>query len=198
VAVFAVSAADAEVQAPNQNRSLGAIVGPTAARLAELQAEGNEGPFFVTWFPDGWTIGAQGYGLLNELLRRDFDVRAHIANRPGSTRYHVMDPDAATIEVHVATGRDIQRWQTDASYEEITYFDPRTDAERAEFEDLRTQVINDLEAIGRDDFARAVDENLFSLGIEPRVPEAIRDRISRMIDLGMPTAVFLGPPSGTA
>ena len=101
---FVAKAADADVQAPRQNESLGAIVAPTAAALAQLEREGTRGPYFLTWFPDAWTIGAEGYGLLNELTRLGFDVKAHPVNRPGSTRYHVMDPGAATTEVHVATG----------------------------------------------------------------------------------------------
>jgi hypothetical protein len=195
---FVGKAADADVQAPRQNASLGAIVGPTAARLAALEAEGERGPYFLTWFPDGWTIGAQGYGLLNELTRLGFDVKAHVVNRPGSTRYHVMDPSEATIEVHVATGRDIARWQADGRYEQVAYIDPRPPADRAEFEALRSRVITDLERDGFPDAQKLVDENLFTFGIDPSVPEASRDRMARMLEIGMPTAVFIGPPSGGA
>jgi hypothetical protein len=198
IASFAGKAADADVQAPRQNESLGAIVVPTAAALARLQLRGEDGPYFVTWFPDGWTIGAEGYGLLNELIRRGFDVKAHIVNRPGSTRYHVMDPNDATIEVHVATGRDITRWQSDPRYEQVAYVDPRPEADREEFEALRTRVIADLEGDGLTEQAALVDENLFTLGIDPQVPQETRDRMARMLVLGMPTAVFIGPPSGGA
>jgi hypothetical protein len=198
IASFVGKAADADVQAPRQNESLGAIVAPTADALAQLEADGAAGPYFVTWFPDAWTIGAEGYGLLNELTRLGFDVKAHIVNRPGSTRYHVMDPADATIEVHVATGRDIERWQDDPRYEQITYVDPRPPADRAEFERLRSRVIADLRRDGFPDVAKLVDENLFTIGIDPRVPQETRDRMARMLELGMPTAVFIGPPSGGA
>ncbi len=195
---FVAKAADADVQAPRQNESLGAIVAPTAAALAQLEREGTRGPYFLTWFPDAWTIGAEGYGLLNELTRLGFDVKAHPVNRPGSTRYHVMDPGAATTEVHVATGRDIARWQNDPRYEQVTYVDPRPAADRAEFERLRSRVIEDLQRDGFDDVAKLVDENLFTVGIDPRVPQATRDRMARMLEIGLPTAVFIGPPSGGA
>ena len=196
---FVAKAADADVQAPRQNESLAAIVDPTADALAQLEREGTTGPYFLTWFPDAWTIGAEGYGLLNELTRRGFDVKAHVVNRPGSTRYHVMDPGDATLEVHVATGRDIARWQNDPRYEQVVFIDPRPEADKAEFERLRTQVIADLERNGfSDDVTKLVDENLFTVGIDPRVPQATRDRMARMLELGMPTAVFIGPPSGGA
>jgi hypothetical protein len=197
-ASFVGKAAGTEVQAPRQNESLGAIVGPTAAALERLQRSGTDGPFFLTWFPDGWTIGAEGYGLLNELTRLGFDVKAHVVNRPGSTRYHVMSPEEATIEVHVATGRDIARWQNDPRYEEIVHVDPRPERDRQEFEQLRARVITDLERDGLPELAASVDENLFTIGIDRRVPQDTRDRMARMLVLGMPTAVFIGPPSGGA
>ena len=110
-----------------------------------------------------------------------------------------MDPGDATIEVHVATGRDIARWQNDPRYEQVVFIDPRPEADKAEFERLRTQVIADLERDGfSDDVTKLVDENLFTVGIDPRVPQATRDRMARMLELGMPTAVFIGPPSGGA
>ena len=49
--------------------------------------------------PDGLAIGAQGFGMLNELDRLGFDVRADEPHRPGATRYHVMKLADATIDV---------------------------------------------------------------------------------------------------
>jgi hypothetical protein len=195
---FVTDAARTDVQAPRQNESLGAIVQPTADALERARREGFAGPYLVTWFPDGWTIGAQGYGLLNELLRKGYDVRAHMANRPGSTRFHVMEPEDATVEVHVATGRDIERWQNNYRYEEVAHVDPRNEREREEFERLRVQVMRELRAAGLGELVGQVDENLFTLGIDPRVPDAIKEQVAHMLDIGMPTAVFIGPPSGGA
>jgi hypothetical protein len=195
---FAVAAAEVELQSPRVNETLGELVQPTAGALAKLEANGEPGPYLVTFFPDPLAIGAQGFGLLNELDRLGFDVRAHMVNRPGATRYRVIEPDDATIEVHLATGADIARWRTDPRYDEVAYFDPRTDAERAEFDRMRSEVIDDLAAAGLPALIDTVDENLFMLGLDQQVPSVTSDRIAAMLALGLPAAVFIGPPSGGA
>jgi hypothetical protein len=197
-ALFVVDAADVDVQARRINDTLGELVPPTAAALSELGERGEDGPYIVTWLPDGLAIGAQGFGMLNELDRLGFDVRADEPHRPGATRYHVMKLADATIEVHVATGRDIDRWRTDPRYREVAYFDPRSEAERSEFEALRTQVIDDMEQSGLDDIVNQVDVNLFMLSLEPRVPPVADERITRMLEIGMPAAVFVGTPNSPA
>ncbi len=72
---FAVQARNVTVQTPRLNETLGAVVGPTATALDHLEAKGQKGPYLVTWLPDAEAIGSAGYGLLNELDRRGFDVR---------------------------------------------------------------------------------------------------------------------------
>ena len=147
----------------------------------------------MTWLPDPEAIGSQGFGLLNELDRRGFDVRAPTVFRPGATRYHVIDPERATLQVHLATGPDIERWRNDPRFDEVATFDPRSDAEREEFNRLHGEVVAQLEAAGMQDLVPQVDDNLFMLGIAPNVPEHTRALMSRMLALGMPAAVFIGP-----
>ena len=60
-------------------------------RIERNERDGKDGPFLVTWLPDAEAIGSAGFGLLNELDRRGFDVRAEEPFRPGATRYHVID-----------------------------------------------------------------------------------------------------------
>ena len=74
--VFAVQASSVTVQTPRVNQTLGAVVGPTASALALWEEHGGRGPYLVSWLPDAQAIGSAGYGLLNELDRRGFDVRA--------------------------------------------------------------------------------------------------------------------------
>jgi hypothetical protein len=197
-ALFVVDAADVDVQARRINDTLGELVPPTAAALTELGESGQDGPYIVTWLPDGLAIGAQGFGMLNELDRLGFDVRADLPHRPGATRYHVMKLADAAIDVHVATGRDIDRWRTDPRYREVAYFDPRSEAERREFEELRAQVIDDMEQAGLHEIVGEVDVNLFMLSLEPRVPRVADERITRMLEIGMPAAVFIGTPNSPA
>src|SRR5206468_2542085 len=133
---FAYQASSVTVQTPRLNDSLGALLSPTEAAMHQIEARGQRGPYLVTWLPDAEAIGSAGFGLLNELLRRGFDVRAGEAFRPGSTRYHVIDDRTQTLEVHLATGPDIVNWQHDSRFTQVAYFDPRSDAERARFDEL--------------------------------------------------------------
>jgi hypothetical protein len=193
-----VDAAGIVAQSPRINRTLGALVGPTADALAAVQRRGGHGPSLVTWLPDAQGIGGAGFGLLNELDRRGFDVRAIDAFRPGATRYRVVDPSRASRQVHFATGVDIERWRADSRFAEVAAFDPRTDAERAEFDRLRGEVIDELSRAGLHDRIAEVDTNLFGLGgppdpHRPPVPDHTRRVIGRMLAIGMPCAVFIGP-----
>ncbi|MDQ1509205.1 MAG: hypothetical protein QOG50_1049 [Actinomycetota bacterium] len=192
--VFAAQASSVTVQTPRLNESLGAVVGPTASALARLERGGTRGPYLVTWLPDAQAIGSAGYGLLNELDRRGFDVRAGEAFRPGATRYHVIDNRHPTLEVHLATGPDIANWARDTRFEEVASFDPRSAAERTQFDVLHGQVVGDLRRSGLDRLVPQVDDNLFMLAILPKVPASTRTIVTRMLDLSMPMAVFIGPP----
>ncbi|HEV7526497.1 MAG TPA: hypothetical protein VGP92_16130 [Acidimicrobiia bacterium] len=191
--VFAVQASSVTVQTPRLNETLGAVVGPTAQALASLRRT-SPGPYLVTWLPDAEAIGSAGFGLLNELDRRGFDVRAEEAFRPGATRYHVIDDRRPTFEVHLATGPDIANWRRDSRYKEVASFDPRSTAERAEFARLHDQVAAELRQAGMSDLVPQIDANLFMLALAPRVPTATQRLITQMLNLSMPMAVFIGPP----
>lgn len=192
--VFAVQASDVTVQTPRVNDTLGKVVGPTAAALRSIENGGDHGPYLVTWLPDAQAIGGAGFGLLNELDRRGFNVRAEEQFRPGATRYHVIDDRTATLEVHLATGPDIANWQRDSRYRQVAEYDPRSPAERAQFDKLHDQVVGELGQSGLASLQPQVDSNLFMLGLAQNVPKATRDKITKMLDLGMPMAVFIGPP----
>ncbi|MGQ0823423.1 MAG: hypothetical protein ACT4OX_00075 [Actinomycetota bacterium] len=188
---FTFDAADVRVQAPQLNEALGAVTEPTAAALT---ARGESGPYLVTWLPDPLGIGSQGFGLLNELHRRGFDVRAREAHTPGATRYHVAEPDEVELEVHLATGPEIDKWRADLRYDEVVYYDPRSDAERVELDELRAELVAALRGTDDRDLVAAVDDDLFMLGINPDVDDRPREIIANMLALGLPAAVFIGPP----
>ncbi len=195
VSVFAIQASSVTVQTPRLNNTLGALIAPTTRALDQVQQGGARGPYLVTWLPDAEAIGSAGFGLLDELLRRGFDVRAGEAFRPGSTRYHVIDARTPTLEVHLATGPDIANWQRDSRFKQVAYSDPRTDAQRARFDQLHTQVVGDLRDEGLTSLVPQVDSNLFMLALAPGVPRTTQASITQMLDLSMPMAVFVGPPT---
>lgn len=192
-----LDAAGTDVPEPVVNETLGRLVDPTTAALERLEEGGWEGPVLVTWLPDPLSIGGQGFGMLNELRREGFDARARTVHRPGATRYHVAEPEDVEVEVHVATGPQIDVWRADLRYEEVAYADARTDAERAEFEQLRRDVVADLRASGLDELVPRVDDNLWSLGVHEDVGEGTKVKVARLLEIGMPSAVFVGPPSGS-
>jgi hypothetical protein len=190
---FTVDATRADPPAPALSAALGALVPPTADALARHAPAGREGRYLVTWV-DPVSIGAQGFGLLNELERRGFDVGARRLYTAGVRSHRVIDPADAAAEVHLAVGFDIERWRARPGAQQVAYLEPRTAAERVEYERLRRTAIRELRAAGLELLVPAVDNSLFTTIIDPRVPERARDAMTRMRDLGLPTAVFVGPP----
>jgi hypothetical protein len=154
---------------------------------------GRDGLYLVT-LRDPVDIGAMGYGLVNELDRRGFDIGVLDIYGPGATRYRVIDPADATGVVHLAIGPDdIDVWRAKPGVREVARTDPRTPRQRAEYQRLRTQVIDELGAAGLGDLVPTVDDNLFGLSLNTRVPDPARQKLIRMTNLGLPAAVFIGP-----
>lgn len=194
-ALFARDAAYVDAPAPDRSEVLGQLVPTTAEALGSgtVPGGGRDGSYLVTWV-DPVHIGAHGYGLLNELERRGFDVGIINGYRAAATKHRVKDPGEYTGVVHMQVGPEIARWRDKPGVEEVAYVDPRDDAERARYESLRSQVIGELEAAGLAEIVPAVDNNLFIATFEPRVPDPTRQRMVEMADLGLPFAVFVGPP----
>jgi len=194
-ALFTYDATSADVPAPRLSSTLGVLVRPTAAALenSSVPGGGRDGLYLVT-LRDPVDIGAMGYGLMNELDRRGFDIGVLDIYGPGATRYRVIDPADATGVVHLAIGPDdIDVWRAKPGVREVARTDPRTPKQRAEYQRLRTQVIDDLDAAGLGELVPTVDDNLFGLSLNTRVPEPARQKLIRMTDLGLPAAVFIGP-----
>ena len=191
---FTVDAARAEDPAPRLSATLGRLVPPTVDALAARPPDGRHGRYLVTWF-DPVSIGAQGFGLLNELERRGFDVGARKIYLAGVRSHRILDPSDASAEVHLAVGSDIATWRARPGAQEVAYVDPRSSAERVEFDRLRRQAIRGLRAVGLVALVPAVDNSLFTTILDSRVPERPRELMIRMRDLGLPTAVFVAPPT---
>jgi hypothetical protein len=96
--------------------------------------------------------------------------------------------------VHLATGVNIEKGRAEPGYREVAFVDARTTGERAEYARLRSRVIDELRQAGRSELVPLVDENVFAAAIDTRVPSHTRELVSRMLDLGLPAAVFVGPP----
>ena len=189
---FAIDAADTELPTARLSKTLGAVTDPTADALADREP-GRDGDYLVTW-DDPVAIGSQGWGLMDELDRRGFDVFVPEHQRGGATRYQVIEPADATAEVHLVIGQGIDTWAERPGVERVAYVEPRTRKERAEYERLRTRVIADLEEAGLTEAIPDVDSNLLGAARQAASLPATERRIVRMLELGLPTAVFVGPP----
>ena len=187
VALFAVDAADTDLAVPRLSETLGEVSGPTAEALPD------DGSYLVTW-DDPVAIGSQGWGLLNELDRRGLDVGVPENNWPAATPDQRFTEGDATAEVHLVVGPGIGEWAARPGVERVAYVEPRTRAERAEYQRLREQAIDDLE-VSAPDLVENVDANLLTAAADARISKRTQETIVRMINLGLPTAVFVGPPS---
>jgi hypothetical protein len=156
-------------------------------------APGRDGRYLVNW-ADAYHIGSQGYGLLNELERAGFDAGGSDGLAVIVTPHRVVLPSQADAQVTLATGIWVERWRAVPGAEQVAFVDPRTDAQRARFVELRAEVVAELQRLGLDDLVPRVDDNLFGAAVDRRVPEALAGRMQAMLRLGVPTAVFVSPP----
>jgi hypothetical protein len=193
-ASFAIAATGAEVPATREVRTLAQLVPPVIDALADGAEPGTgpDGRYLVTW-DDTLYIGSQGVALVNELERAGLDVGAAEAWGVPVVPWRVRRPDQASAVVHLANGPAVERWRETPGAREIASFEPRSPAEVAEYERLRARLLALLEGAGLDERLADVDLNLFRVAIEPGLPPNAHAAVSRMLELGLPTSVFVGP-----
>jgi len=186
----------ARVDVPERRLSeiLGQLVGPTAAALDDGvgAADGKDGRYAVVW-ADAYYFGSQGYGMINELERRGFDAGAYPTYRVPVTQQRIIPPGAATAEVVLATGVNVPIWRVKPGVVEVADLEPRDAAELAEFQRLRSESIDALNAAELPDLAALVDTNLFLVSTDARLPAGVEAKLTRMLALGEETAVFIAP-----
>ncbi|TDT16517.1 hypothetical protein BDK89_2108 [Ilumatobacter fluminis] len=155
-------------------------------------AVGPDGTYLVFW-QDALFIGSQGYGLVNELERRGYDVGVHDTWRVPVTPHRVLPFGEYDAEVHLTTGIFIDEWRARDGFVEVAYTDDRSDDERERYDELRAYVLERLVEEGRDDLVPVVDENLFGASLDLDLPQDIVDAMSEMIEIGLPIAIFIAP-----
>jgi hypothetical protein len=177
---------------------LQALAGPTADALAagEGEATGRDGRY-VVGFDDALHIGSQAYGLVTELERAGFDAGMEPAFGVPITHHRTLRPDEATARVELVTGVYLDDWRRVPGAVEIGPFDLRTPEERAELDELRAQVEGQLEEEGLSELIPYLDTNLFRAAIDQRASEPLRVKMDRMLKIGLPTSVFITPPTAT-
>jgi hypothetical protein len=196
---LAVAAVDTDPPEPHLSSALGAVLPETIAALdrGDGAATGRDGRYMVA-FSDALYFGSQSYGLVSELERAGFDAGMTDVLHVPVTDHRVIGPDDATALVVLATGANVDRWRAQPAAVEVAHVDPRDAAERTEFAGLRRAVIDELRADRLDDLVPLVDGNLFGASIDERVPERAQRQMTRMLELGDRTAVFVAPPDAFA
>jgi hypothetical protein len=177
---------------------LGRLVGPTVAALRgnTLPGTGPTSRYLVTWNEPA-NFGSQGFGLINELERHGFHVGATETFAP-QVRPHRVIEDNATARLALVGGVYIDRLRSQPDAVELAYDDPRTAEERAEYEQVRAELIARLEAAGRHDLVPAVDENFIVLAFTDGLDVATVQLVERLSELGVAMAVFLVPVGAPA
>lgn len=192
--IFGVAATTVEPPSVRASAQLGALVNQTVNALdaGSVSGTGADGRYMVT-FADPVHIGGQAYGLLLELERAGFE--AGFPGRKTITAGRVVEPSQATAVVHLAVGpTNIARWRAKPEMREVAYVDERTPAEREEYTQLQAAAVRQLEQAGLSDLALRVDDNLFIAIFTPETPPRAKILLERMLEIGQPAAVFVGPP----
>lgn len=189
-----LGAADATTETPAQTAQLGRLVPDTVEALEDLGGpDARSTNRYYLWWDDATHGGSEGIGLVNELIRRGFDVGVDERDGVKIGTHRVRDPADATARIVVASGGWIERWSAAPGARRVAYDDPRTPAERAEFAQVRQRALDLLSSIGREDLAPRIDTDLFDLALNERVDPALNPLLGRMLDLGVPVAVFVLP-----
>jgi hypothetical protein len=190
-----VDAVDTDPPEPHLSSALGAVLPETIAALdrGEGGATGRAGRYQVV-FNDALYFGSQSYGLVSELERAGFDAGMTDLLHVPVTDHRVVRSEDATAMLVLATGANVDRWRAQPAAVELAYVEPRDSAERAEFARLRSAVIDELRVDRLDDLVPLVDDNLFGASIDERVPDHAQRLMTRMLELGDRTAVFIAPP----
>jgi hypothetical protein len=188
------SFAGAEHPEERISKAVGALAAPTYQAVVDGvgAATGEDGVYLVRW-SDAADIGSPGYGLLNELERRGLDVAADEIFHVQVTDHRVRPRAEATAQIHLATGGYVDAWRDVSDAVEVAAYDPRSDAERAEYRDARGRLVERMQSEGLADLVPSVDTNLFGLSIDDRLSPADQADLTRLLDLGQPMVVFIAP-----
>ncbi len=189
------TAPDIEPSDVQLSRVLHALTEPTAAALSAGagEATGREGRYIVG-FDDALHIGSQAYGLVSELEQAGFDVSMDPAFGVPITHHRTISPADATARIELVTGSYLDEWRAMPGTVEVGPIDLRTPEELADLTRLRSQVVAGLDDEGLSELIPLLDTNLFGAAIDPRASAPLRDKMDRMLRIGMPTSIFITPP----
>lgn len=189
-----VLAPDATPDQAGETALLGRLIDPTVEALEDDvgAATGHDGTYQVVWY-DATHGGSVGIGLVNELIRRGYDVGVDDSERTRIGPHRVLDAADATARVVVASGGWIDEVAAQQGAVRIVLDDQRTAAERAEFDEVLREAADALEATGRGDLVDRLDRDLFDVALNQGIEPEVAVVVGRLIEIGVPTAVYVLP-----
>lgn len=194
---FTYDAAFYEPPAMEETEILAQVTPPLVRELrsGDLPGGGADGRYRVHWGSDALAIGSQGFGLLLELERQGLDVGVIESMGTGAVRHRVRPEAEATAQIEYVVGQQyVDCWRDQPDAVEAVYYEPRDEAELEEFDRLHDEAVAELEAAGHPELVDLLDRNLFQTGIHPDTPPTVAAKVTRLMDLGLPVAVFVVPP----
>lgn len=202
VAVVAVQASQVENPDQFSNRWLAEAVpalvvaiddGPLLGPGGAPRGSAAERRYAVKW-RDPVGFGAAGYGLLNELDRRGYDVTTDQSSVAQVARHRVAPSADADVVIHLVVGGAIERWREAPGVREVVAIDHRSAEERARYDRLESEVAVELGRRGLFEYVEAFEVALIIGVIDERVPDEVSRRVGEMLEIGQPAAFFVGPP----
>ncbi|HEV7757732.1 MAG TPA: hypothetical protein VGO78_02045, partial [Acidimicrobiales bacterium] len=148
--MFTSDAAYTEIPVPRLTRTLRHVAPDTVAALTAPDAPGGgkNGRYLVQWI-DPIGIGEHGWGLLDELERHGLHVYVDTSNAVPARFHRLLEGRPPTAIVTVVGGEPlIDDFRQDPERRELAYFEPRSPAERARFDELRTDVQSTIDDMG--------------------------------------------------
>ncbi len=193
---FSADASNLESPSPHLSQALDALVGPTVKAIdaGRVPGGGRDGRYQVT-IKDPVTINGPGYGLLSELERSGIHAGFPQIYDAIVRESRVVTKERATAVVHFSVGPDIAVWNATPGAMRVATIDVRPRAERREFNRLQRSLGPRLRAIGRGDLVPNLTANIFTATFVLGLPADVSRDLVRMVDIGEPAAVFVGPPS---
>jgi hypothetical protein len=167
-----------------------AQLAPAAA--AAIRARGGQNEHYLVTWEDVIYGGGQGVGLVVEMERYGLSVSV-TENYAPIIGMHRYKPGKASARIHFANWGWVMERRKQPGAVPLAYVDPRTPAQRAEFDGLYASLTTALRKAGRPDLADYTTRDLGATNI-PQVSVWERLAVSRLAEIGMPAAVFLLPP----
>jgi hypothetical protein len=190
-----LDAAAAEPPVASMSRVVGLLAQDTlgAIESGTVPGGGPDGRYVLRW-DDLELPAGHADGLLLELERSGIDVGIDEAQGLLGGDHRVMPPDHATAVLTFVEGPNaLARWRDDPTAVEVASAAP-TRADAAEFGRLLRETDATLRAGGLGELAGRLEAgNMWGVLVDERLPAGVLPPLMRMVDLGLPSAVFVSP-----